>query len=172
MSDFCEVKIEGLDELQDKLKAIAGDQFRKVVRDSTQKGAEVIRSQAETNAPSGPGKDAIHLKQNIIAKATSKSGTWSGEVSVQVGPDQDAWYGRLVEFGHDIVNRFRNTKVKTKAKNAAGFTYARIASRKVIGKVVPHPFLRPAFDSKKDEAAETVISELKQWLARFTNGNS
>lgn len=167
MSDFCKVKIEGLDELQVKIKAMAGDEFRKVVTDATKKGAEVIRAQAAANAPyDADSQYDVHLKDHIVVSMSKKTSALGGTVTAKIGPDQVVWYGRLVEFGHNLV------RVVGSRRGKGSHKFKLVKNKQIIGTVEPKPFLRPAVDAKKDEATNTVITSLKNWIMGHTNGNS
>jgi hypothetical protein len=78
-----------------------------------------------------------------------------------IGFAKEGWYWRLVEFGHAVVSkggaRAAHRLKTVKAKQAAGY-----------GFVKAHAFLRPAFDSGKDEATDEVADELRAALARYT----
>lgn len=131
-------RIEGDKELIEKIQAIAGSVIGKHLEEAALKGAEIIRDEAVRRAPRGAtGK----LKDNIVAEVAANK---QNIVEVHIGPNKEAWYGHLVEFGHALVKGSKK------------------ATRKVIGHVPPHPFLRPAFDEKKREAEKAVEEELRR----------
>ena len=125
---------------------VAGD----ALREATLKGAEVIRQEAVKNAQvikrTGTLAGDIHAEVN--ERRTTPTRAW-----VIVGPGKEGWYGRLVEFGHDIV--VGGTK---RSKRNPG---------QVIGHVPPKPWLRPAGDAKRKEAEAVAIEALQRRLERI-----
>lgn len=128
------MKVEGGDKLARKLQMLAEETAREHMREAALAGGEVIRAEAESKAPRKSGTLAGSIKTEIRKQTRSR-------VEIHVGPGAKGWYGRLVEDGHAIV------------VNGAK-----------IGDVPPHPFLRPAFDEKVDEAQRVVEEELRRRL--------
>ena len=163
MSQITEIKLEGIPELELALKNIRGPELRKATMRAAKNGAEVIRAQAAANAPYDTGVnnlfpqghkkagEAAHLKDNITL--TVSTDPLKGEVRARVGLHWRVWYGRLVEFGHALAVRSH--------KSGKRWVY------KVIGKVEAKPFMRPAFDSKKEEAIRVCDAEYRRLLAKY-----
>jgi len=142
------MKVEGGDKIARKLQMIAEETARTHMREAALAGAEVIRAAAVEKAPEGKTgtlKGDIHKEIKKQTKA---------RVEIHIGPGKDAWYGRLVEEGHKLVRVIGRTQKGRR-------TY-RI--KKEIGQVPPHPFLRPAFDEKVDEAQKKAVEELRRRL--------
>ncbi len=87
-----EVRIEGLRELDRKLRRLEGRVARKIVRDATRKGAQALRKEIRAAAPRRTG----FLRRHIRYRTTSRSPT---HYTISVGPDRGAFYGRFVELG-------------------------------------------------------------------------
>jgi HK97 gp10 family phage protein len=113
---------------------LAEEVAREHMRECALAGAEVIRAEIETTAPRKTGTLAEDIQKEIKKQTKSR-------VDVHIGPGKEGWYGRFVEDGHAIV----------------------VAGKKV-GDVPPHPFMRPAFDAKTDEAYDAFEAELKRRL--------
>ena len=128
------MKVEGGDKLARKLQMLAEEVAREHMRECALAGAEVIRAEIETTAPRKTGTLAEDIQKEIKKQTKSR-------VDVHIGPGKEGWYGRFVEDGHAIV----------------------VAGKKV-GDVPPHPFMRPAFDAKTDEAYDAFAAELKRRL--------
>jgi len=128
------MKVEGGDKLARKLQMLAEEVAREHMRECALAGAEVIRAEIETTAPRKTGTLAGDIQKEVKKQTKSR-------VDVHIGPGKKGWYGRLVEDGHAIV----------------------VAGKKV-GDVPPHPFMRPAFDAKTDEAYDAFAAELKRRL--------
>lgn len=108
----------------------------------------VIQEAANPKAP----------EPHIIVEEMEKSGR---QVTVGIGPDDAHWYYRYLETGasaHEIrgnpLLRFegREGLVITGAVNHPG--------------MAAKPFLRPAFDEKKNAAKDEVGAELKKVIER------
>ncbi len=128
------MKVEGGDKIARKLQMMAEEVARTHMRECALAGAEVIRAEAATLAPRKTGTLAGDIQKEVKKQTKSR-------VDVHIGPGKEGWYGRLVEDGHAIV----------------------VAGKKV-GDVPPHPFMRPAFDAKTDEAYDAFAAELKRRL--------
>jgi len=128
------MKVEGGDKIARKLQMMAEEVARTHMRECALAGAEVIRAEIETTAPRKTGTLAGDIQKEVKKQTKSR-------VDVHIGPGKEGWYGRLVEDGHAIV----------------------VAGKKV-GDVPPHPFMRPAFDAKTDEAYDAFAAELKRRL--------
>ena len=168
MSQITEIKLEGIPELELALKNIRGADLRKATVRAVRKGAEVIRAEAAKNAPIGTGSEFMypkghkkagtvgHLKDNIAVVISTDS--LKGEVRSKIGLHWRVWYGRLVEFGHALA--VRSHKVGKK------WVY------RIIGRVEAKPFMRPAFDSKKEEAIRVCDEEYRKLVAKYGVNNA
>ena len=128
------MKVEGGDKIARKLQMMAEEVARTHMRECALAGAEVIRAEAATLAPRKTGTLAGDIQKEVKKQTKSR-------VDVHIGPGKKGWYGRFVEDGHAIV----------------------VAGKKV-GDVPPHPFMRPAFDAKTDEAYDAFEAELRRRL--------
>lgn len=145
----------GISELSEVLDALAGDKklSGKVVRGILNKAAKPIIDKAKELAPKEDGD-----LQKAIGTVPGR-GQGKGE-QVYVGPRRGGRFkgyaGHLVEYGtapHII-----------RAKAAGGQLHLR--GNVFVEEVhhpgaAPHPFMRPAFDSKKDEAIGIIEDECK-----------
>lgn len=128
------MKVEGGDKLARRLQMLAEETARKHMRESALEGAEVIRAEAAEKAPRKTGTLAEDIQKEIKKQTKSR-------VEIHIGPGKRGWYGRYVEEGHAVVR-----------------------NKKKIGDAPPHPFLRPAFDEKNDEAQSIMVKELRRRL--------
>jgi len=119
------------------------------LRAAVLQGAQVIRDQAEANARVIQRTGT--LASDIHAEIDEKKSTDTRAAAV-VGPGKRGWYGRLVEFGHDIVVGGRK-----RGRNKG----------RVVGHVAPKPWLRPAGDAKRKEAEAVAIEVLQRRLERI-----
>lgn len=147
------VRVEGLAELRDALNNQLVPRLRKVaLQTALTKGAAVIVRQAKTLVPVKSG-----TLRRAIAQMKSRASTDvrpSRIIRVRQGKKQqaknrDGFYWRFIEFGRAEV---RADKVLGTPKK--GFF------GKTVKAVPAHPFLRPAFESKKMEALNAIVQSL------------
>lgn len=134
------ISAHGEKELRRRMRLIAKyATSTKLKKEALNEGAEIIRREIEHKAPTGPrGKpDQYRLKRNIIKDFEHKA----GEITARAGPDyRKTAVGHLVEYGHRIVTGSRKK-----------------GTLKDTGKRVPaHPFMRPAYKTRKDESANRI----------------
>jgi len=138
------------EEIRRRLELMPQEVRGEALRAAVLQGAQVIRDQAEANARAIQRTGT--LASDIHAEIDEKKSTDTRAAAV-VGPGKRGWYGRLVEFGHDIV--VGGTK---RSKRNPG---------QVIGHVPPKPWLRPAGDAKRAEAEERTFRVLEGRLERI-----
>lgn len=133
------------EEIRRKLELLPEEVTGAALREAVLEGAEVIRDQAEANARAiqRTGTLAGDIHAEIDERQTTNT-----RVAAVVGPGKRGWYGRLVEFGHDIVRG------------------ATKSTRRVVGHAPPKPWLRPAGDAKRAEAEEVTFQSLHRRLER------
>lgn len=145
------VEMEGVDELLRKLKR-AGAIMKDEQEAAFLAGAKVIRDEANARAPTS----------NAVITEVEKSTATSCVVKVRL--QHGKWYLRFFEFGaarHGITH-----------KKAAALAFEGDEGPVVIGGVdhpgmVAQPFLRPAFDTKKDAATKAVKEYLERRLKQL-----
>ena len=138
------------EEIRRRLELMPQEVRGEALRAAVLQGAQVTRDQAEANARVIQRTGT--LASDIHAEIDEKKSTDTRAAAV-VGPGKRGWYGRLVEFGHDIV--VGGTK---RSKRNPG---------QVIGHVPRKPWLRPAGDAKRAEAEQVAIEELTRRLERI-----
>jgi HK97 gp10 family phage protein len=136
--------IEGLKELQAAMRQLPRNIGRNVLRGAVNAGASLIRNEVRDNAPIYEGKpQAGHapagaLRRAVYQKQIREASSWFKQVfyvSVRSGKSQ-----------------------QKKGLDAYYWRFVEFGTKKMAAR----PFLRPAFESKKYEAAEAI----KQYLAR------
>ena len=151
------VRVKGMADTQAMLRelpqAVRGD----ALREAALEGAEIIRDQAVANALKH--KRTGTLAGDIHAEVARES--LGDRVVVHIGPGKKGWYGRLLEMGHAIA---RGGRLRSKRNPG-----------QVVGHVPPYPWLRPALDARRRDAAETVVRSLRRRIDRVlrrTGGRS
>lgn len=173
--------VKGLRELNDALNALPQNIAKNILRGAVNAGAAVIRKEAALRAPVyQPGKygapdervDPGRLKRAIYqthAPERSSAIVQTVLVGVRQGRDQrakqrgkrvmnlDAYYAKWVEFGHWYVPpRTTGTRKAHRAKYAAP-----------PGRFIPaQPFMRPAFEAKKNAAIQAIEQYLRERIPR------
>lgn len=141
MDDF-NIDFSGFLDIAKDLDELSKAESNKVLRQATYAGAAILRDEVRANAPVRTGK----LKRNIVA--SSQRSRKLGEVSAGVyvrGSNQDG----------------TNSDNSMKAKDPRNAYYWRFLEEGT-SKMPPVPFIRPAFDSKADEAASAAIAKLDE----------
>jgi HK97 gp10 family phage protein len=149
------LRFQGIEELGQILDGLAGDKklSGQVVRKILNKGAKPIIAEAQRLVPVGEGD----LKKSIGAIAGRGQG--KGE-QVYVGPRRGGRFkgfvGHLIEYG--------TAPHLIKAKAEGGLLHLlgnRFATEVQHPGTAARPFMRPAFDTKKDEAIDIIKAECK-----------
>lgn len=169
------VDIKGLPELEAKLKKL-NVSLTGVLRTAVRSACEPIKAAAVRNIHSISGELAksvtIEVEGEEAATASAKGwayrrgGTGMSfsagsierlagpqvKVAALVGPKE--WYGRLVEYGHQIVPPGKRARKMSDEEKATH------------GRVGPHPFMRPAFDQTKEMAKNIIRAHLRDAVTR------
>ena len=158
-------RLEGLEELDAALDALGEELKSEVLTDALRRAAQPLLDRAKQLAPrSDDPLQKRHLADSI--KTSRRGGkrarlllSVSGAASILAGPS--APHGHLVEFGHAIVvggkASARLTRRDLRAGKKAGTT---------IGHVPAHPFMRPAWDSTREEVVNSIKRQIGEALER------
>lgn len=184
--------VEGLRELKQALEELPKDVNRRVMDRAVGKACKLVADQAIANAPVYVGDERHPLPKNhpppgtlkrsiFAAKLKRREGAarWgvfiaSGysvirrrgrKVAKAVDRTKDAYYWRWVEYGHRIGNAATGY-LERPAKVVDGRRYSARRGGKAVGVAKPRPYLRPAWDTRKDEALAMIQSELAAGVQR------
>ncbi len=136
------IDFSGFLDISKDLELLSKAESNKVLRQATYGAASVLRDEARAKAPKRTGK----LARNIVA--SSQRIRKQGEVSAGV-------------YVRGSNKEGTNSDNKMKADDPRNAFYWWFLENGT-SKMPPRPFIRPAFDSKADEAAEFAISKLNQ----------
>lgn len=131
----------GLNDIAKDLEALSRAENNKVLRDATRAGAEVLKEEVIARAPVRTGK----LKKNVVV-VTQKSRR--GEISSGV-------------HIRGVNPRTGNSDNTMKANNPRNAFYWRFVEMGTVN-MPPHPFIRPAFDVRQEQATEVAIRRMNQ----------
>lgn len=174
-----DVKVTGLAELNATLRALPEALRARALKGMCATGAAVIKDEAKRRAPVWTGsvqeghpppgtlKRAIY-QTRLVQECTSTREVWmvnvrKGKQFRAVGKgaiNLDAYYASWVEYGH-----------YTRAPMSAGTTPAKRMAAHLTGSVtsvrlIPaHPYMRPAFETKKQDAVRAMGTYLAYSLA-------
>ena len=132
----------GLEEISRDLELLSRTENNKVLRDATRAGAEVLKDEVIERAPERTGK----LKKNVVV-VTQKSRR-RGEISSGIHIR-----GRNMRTG--------NSDNTMKASDPRNAFYWRFVEMGTVN-MPPHPFIRPAFDVRQEQATEVAIRRMNQ----------
>lgn len=145
MANTLRVQISGLRELGLQMQGLKADVAGRIARAATAAGASVVRKAAQRRVPVDTG----NLRKNIIIKRLPKD---------------------YLASAHIVTVR----KGKLTAKQtAAGLTdgyYGKFVEFGTV-KMPARPYLGPAFDSTKQEAANAIVERLSKRIAKANAGS-
>ena len=138
--DSVEITLTGTEAFYNALKEIAVGASR-VEREALTAGAEVIRDEAKRNVERDLKQRTGNLRDAIEVSRITRTGT-GAYIKIGLPKGTGAAYGVPVEFGHINKNDHGGATVGAKYTKA-------------------HPFMHPAYVSKKAEAYATILQYVK-----------
>jgi HK97 gp10 family phage protein len=129
-------EVRGSQDLQSRLRAVGQEIATKVTQQALEAGAAVIKTAVEEVTPRKSGELASGLTSAVIVAPSGQAG------EARVGFGHQDYKARWLEFGHRLV----------KGKGAKAHE---------IGRVSAHPFMRPAYETSKDEAQAAVATTIR-----------
>lgn len=139
------LELDGWEELSRQLDRIDDRLTGRVKMQAVQAAGEVVAARAKALCPRGdPGHepDKKPLRDTIGVELRD----YGERALAVVGPEWDAGaHGHLVEYGHAIVTRGKNTGLRA----------------------APKPFMRPAYEETKDEQQAAMQAVVNQAIADF-----
>lgn len=152
MSVAVSFKITGAKELQKKLRELGPKIEKKVMRQALRAGAKIIQAEAKKLAPVDSGE----LRAGIKVRAVKKRKPGQVRIRVSTGED-DAFYGFFVEYGYmkQETRRLPDGKIISLKRGQGTPTF-----------VPPRPFVRPAFETKKEEATKAITAAIAAGIER------
>jgi HK97 gp10 family phage protein len=149
------IKVEGLKELQEALKALPAEIQKRPLRSAVSAGAKVIVDEAKRRAPQGETGNLRKALYRYRSRSQSGTGKETFLVGVRKGKKQYA----------DTAKNRRLSRVGKKYTVEGEAFYWRFLEFGT-SKMAARPFLRPAFESKKMEALDTIKKKLAEAIDR------
>lgn len=180
-------RFEGIDEMESALLELGASLSRQVLQETLKKAAEPVAAEARVLAPRSDEykKYKKHLADSVVVRTTLpknqrrlrfRAGTEKNFAEVFIY--NTAPHAHLVEFGHRLVRGVtrKGTILEHKVVRAEGEGerrwgrgryLAHLIKRandakygREIGHVAAHPFMRPAWDAKRELAYQILKDEL------------
>lgn len=143
------IKIEGEERVRAALRA--GDaRVKAALTEIVLAAGEVIRAQAENNVRSISNRVAEAMSKEVVDKRPTR-------VEVHVGPGKKrAWYAHIIERGAKAHG------IDPRRKKFLRFIDGSLHKHANHPGVRPRPFMRPAFDNKKDDAKQQIAQGIRR----------
>lgn len=151
------VKITGLKELGQAMNSLERKVRNRIAVKAMRKGGAIIREQARANAPTLK-RQVPHRKRGTLRKAISSSTKMDKNGAVRT-----TIFVRQLKTSKVI--EFKGGSGKSGAYNPNDPFYWRFVEFGT-SKMPAQPFLRPAFSSKKEQAAREIITTLRDEINR------
>ena len=151
------MQLTGFKELASALRELPQKVSRNALRAAVNAGATVIKKEAGVKAP----KDTGALKANMYQK----------QVREKSGPETQTFYVGVRKG----VAKYANTAANRRAGKAgkvykdAGTTFYWRFMEFGTSKMAARPFLRPAFESKKEEAVKAIAEKLDERIKKYAS---
>ena len=131
----------GLEDISRDLQLLSGAENNRVLREATRAGANVLKEEVVSRAPVRRGK----LRRNVVVLSRrSRDGGMESGVHIRgVNPDTG------------------NSDNTMKADNPRNAFYWRFVEMGTVN-MPPHPFVRPAFDVRSEQAAQVAIARMNR----------
>lgn len=138
-------KINGLRELNKELKALPQDFRDRSLNNATLKATQVIRDEAVSLVP----KDTENLARAIRSQKQKSGSSWISKYQVNINP------------------RGKVTSITRGRNHRSNSTYYSKFLEEGTRKMSPRPFMRPAFDSKKEQAVRVFKEVLSKKISFY-----
>ncbi|PRD12587.1 HK97-gp10 family putative phage morphogenesis protein [Pantoea coffeiphila] len=131
----------GLEQIAKDLETLSKSENKKVLREATRAGAEVVAEVVRETAPILTGK----MSRNVV-------------VITQKGRQGEVASGVHIWGVNPDTGNSDNTMKASNPKNAFYWRFVELGTSTMPA----HPFVRPAYDNNQDRAAEAAISRANE----------
>lgn len=143
------IRVEGLTQLGAAMRKLSEKVNKRIAASATGAAAKVIKNAAVRKIETNPSVDTGSLRDAVIVKKLGK-GESQGMTSA-----------------HITTVRYRGSKKRKSKRKQATAPYAHIVEFGSV-KMQAEPFLRPAFDERKDEALRVMVDRLRAGIEKAT----
>jgi len=171
-----EVHVEGLGELENRLRQLPEKLAQKVLVSAVRAGGRVIQRQAIANAQAAFKQKTGRLARGILldTKVIGR-GVRGAVVRVRIGlrtrpGNESPWYGRLLESGWTHVGRGKRTTLGSRVRGLFGRRGRGEAQKRGKGKAIAgKQWMLRAFEQKGQEALQKITEAIRAGLERIAN---
>lgn len=157
--------VKGLDGLLEDLRKIPNELRVRVAQNAVNRGARVIRDEAKARVPVRTGRLRSSIRTFVRRSGVGRHSVVAA-VGVRGGGKQSRVHiARFLEYGtrgHVIEPKSKRGRRKAALLLSMGVAVRR-AEHPGAG---PRPFLRPAYDAKKQEALNAMAASLRKGILR------
>lgn len=168
--DYLAAEISGIDALMEAFDAVGALGAKSAMQAAARNAVKPIAEEARRLAPRELESDSpLRLADSIVVRATlpksQKRKRGGKRHPVEMFVIATAPHSHLVEFGHRLVKARDEGRTSTRGRGARR-RVVRVKTKRQIGVVRPHPFMRPAFDAKKRQALGIFAREVGKQVQR------
>jgi HK97 gp10 family phage protein len=159
--DGVEFKVEGLEQLHDRMKTLTVGMRKKGVRAGVRKGTNIVRDAARAAAQAIDRPETpLSIAKNVDAQFNGRLYRRTGDVSFRVGVR-----GGAKSYSNTKENR-RKRRVGESYKTGGTTFYWRFIELGT-SRIPARPFLLPALENNAGKALEAMVTEMNKQLDRF-----
>jgi len=140
------VRVDGLVELGKALKGLGNDVGLRISRSATGAAARIVKAQAVQNIVANPSVDTGSLRDSVITK---RAGAKESDTTSE----------------HVVTIRGRGKEYNKKGQKINRAPHAHLVEFGTVN-MPAEPFLRPAFEEKKQQAVTVMAEALKRGIER------
>ncbi len=145
MATRTRIQVDGLAELGRAMKALGNEVGTKIARRATGVAAGIVKKKAVANVIAYPSVESGSLRDSIIAKRTGRKDT-------------------NLTSEHIVTIRGRGKPYNKKGEKINRAPHAHLVEFGTVN-MEAEPFLRPAFEEKKNEAVTVMADALRKGIA-------
>lgn len=155
-------RIEGLDPVLKKFKALSSDKFRvKAVRSAGTKAMRIVRDAARARSKQFDRPEtANNIPKNIVSRNDAKAGKRIGGVVIKVGVQGGAKSESFIKSG-------RSTRSKNKSNDFGSTVWYWRLLEFGTSQMRAQPFMRPALESNVGKVTDTFVSALDKEIDKI-----
>lgn len=173
MADALSVNIDGLKELEKKLRDLGPKVSRNALRSAVSAGARVIRAKAASLAPVDKGVRGLYAREKEIEQKDTNPVKRRKKRTKKLIKREPGTLKRAIYIKQILEesNQFQQTyyvgvrsgkKYQEKKQDAFYWRFLEFGTQKMGAQ----PFIRPAFEGKKTEASERIKNQLAKYIEK------
>lgn len=160
-------EMQGMAELRAKLKDVPDKWLKNALKRGLRQASNIVKNEAKANFGSGDGPNSLSGALRASIRVTPRRGTPTKVVFNVVAGNltkaqtkkfgaMSAFYAQMVERGH--INRKKGQALRGSRSGKRAMRATSTAN------TPPHPFMRPAIESKGQAAVDAVVETIRNSL--------